>query len=167
MPKEYIQKLEDRIHKTDTCWIWKGENSGQKSSGKYGRFKMFNKTYQAHRVSYEYFTQTKIPDGLVLDHLCRNTLCVNPEHLEAVTRKENTLRGEGRTAKAFRRNVCLYGHPLTGSNLKIDSGRGEQWRTCRTCKNKNQQEYMLRKYGRPMGKTRVEHINHPSIITNQ
>lgn len=66
----------------------------------------------AHRAMFE-LVNGPVPDGLDLDHLCRNTLCVNPDHLEPVTRRENVLRGEGRSAQNARRTTCLHGHELT------------------------------------------------------
>jgi hypothetical protein len=73
-----------------------------------------------------------IPDGLFLDHTCRNRNCVNPQHLDPVTNKENILRGEGSPAKNARKTHCKNGHPLKGENL-VRGSKGE--RVCRTCKN--------------------------------
>lgn len=83
----------------------------------------------AHRVVYEELVGP-IPDGLMLDHLCRVRHCVNPEHLEPVTNRENVLRGEGHSAKAARATHCLKGHPYAGENLRILSNG---WRRCRAC----------------------------------
>jgi hypothetical protein len=75
-----------------TCWLW----SGAMSSGKYGGYGLINvggnKIRNAHRVVYE-LHKGAVPEGLDLDHLCRSRWCVNPEHLEPVTRKENLNRG--------------------------------------------------------------------------
>lgn len=82
-----------RVQKTDTCWIWTGS-----SATGYGVFKGNNKRQgPAHRFAYELLVGP-IPEGLQLDHLCRVTLCVNPQHLEPVTPGENCRR-----AHAFRK----------------------------------------------------------------
>ena len=71
------------------CWNWKG----MKTVAGYGSFSFLSeKRIYAHRFSYESFVES-IPKGLVLDHLCRNPSCVNPDHLEPVTQKENCIRG--------------------------------------------------------------------------
>ena len=71
------------------CWVWYGELN----RNGYGRVWVQGKRLMAHRVVYE-STRGPIPDGMVLDHLCRNRRCCNPDHLEPVTVKENTLRGQ-------------------------------------------------------------------------
>lgn len=75
------------VDKTDTCWNWTGG-----SSSKYGRVRADapeRRQLLAHRVSYE-MANGPIADGLVIDHRCHNTLCVNPDHLRAVTSKQNS-----------------------------------------------------------------------------
>ena len=76
------------------CWLW----VAMLGSGGYGRFKVGNKNVYAHRLSYEHHVGA-IPEGLDLDHLCRTRCCVNPTHLEPVTRKENIRRGLGNCAQ--------------------------------------------------------------------
>lgn len=83
------ERFERQINKTESCWIW----SGPKNELGYGLFtlplgKAKSKSIRAHRWSYEKYVG-KIPDGLVINHLCENPSCVNPEHLEACTQKEN------------------------------------------------------------------------------
>lgn len=77
-----------RIQQAGECWTWTGDRLPKG----YGRFKVDGRDLYAHRWIYEYMV-AEIPDGLVLDHLCRNPPCVNPWHLEPVTTLVNNLRG--------------------------------------------------------------------------
>jgi len=92
------------------------------------------KTY-AHRWSYETFVGP-IPEGLHLDHLCRNRACVNPDHLEPVTIRENLLRGVGPSATNARKTACPQGHPLAGANLYVNPNNSQ--RSCRECGRERQ-----------------------------
>lgn len=97
------------------CWEWTGHLiNGYGSIG--GRL--------AHRVSYMEIVG-QIPDGLELDHLCRNTLCLNPEHLEPVTKRENLRR------VVIAKTHCKRGHEFTPENTWLDTKR--RARHCRTC----------------------------------
>ena len=127
------------------CWLWT-----ETLREGYGRFCMPTnhrpRLAQAHRVSYEMFVGP-IPDGLVLDHLCRVRHCVNPRHLEIVTRQENSLRGQGVAGKQARRTHCPKGHLYGGENLRVYDGR----RKCRECSNaRNRFAYRRRKQMGPM-----------------
>lgn len=84
----------------------------------------------AHRWSYEHYVGP-IPAGLHLDHLCRNPKCVNPEHLEPVTIKENLLRGIGPSARNAAKTHCPVGHPYSPENTYINPNQGQ--RICRSC----------------------------------
>jgi hypothetical protein len=115
-----------KVEVTESCWVWRGV----KTTHGYGAFGLNYKIYRAHKISYE-LINGKIMCGLVLDHLCRNKLCVNPDHLEPVTVRENTMRGVGVTAKNAKKKYCKNNHPLFGDNSYVSSGA----RRCRKCIN--------------------------------
>lgn len=127
-----------QVDQVTGCWNWQG---GKDKNG-YGFFTVEGKQYKAHRWIYEH-TNGPIPEGLVIDHLCRNHSCVNPspDHLEPVTNRENVARGVGFAAHTLRTNTCINGHPLEGDNLKVYQGR----RFCLTCLKKRGEETKLRK----------------------
>ena len=107
------------------CLIWrKGESSG------YGRMRLNGRLVAPYRLMYVYATGAEIPDGYVIDHLCRTPECVNPEHLEAVTVEVNTMRGRCDRAPSVRarllENRCVNGHDLP-------EVRGKANWLCRTC----------------------------------
>jgi hypothetical protein len=106
------------------CWIWLGRAGGEKVQ-KYGVY--LDK--KAHRVVYEHFFGT-IEKGLVCDHLCRNTLCVNPGHIEPTSERENILRGIGTGARNLAKTHCPSGHPYNGDNLRLT---GANYRQCKAC----------------------------------
>lgn len=87
----------------------------------------------AHRWSYEHFVGP-IPDGFQIDHLCRNRKCVNPEHLEAVTPRENVLRSLNPPAMNAKKTHCLHGHPFDAENT-VRSGNRRICKTCRRARN--------------------------------
>lgn len=116
----------------DHCWRWTGGITAQG----YGGFYYDGKEQLAHRDSYERFIGP-VPDDLELDHLCKNTWCVNPEHLEPVTTRENcVVRANSPSGKNLRKTHCVHGHAFTPENtyFRRNPRRGmRQARTCRTC----------------------------------
>ncbi len=127
----------DKVDKGGCCWIW---TAGVR--GGYGGFKVNRKLVDAHRYAFE-LTKGKIPEGLQIDHLCRNHSCVNPEHLEAVTQRENVLRGYGVCANNSRKTHCKRGHELIGNNLGHEKYSTK--RRCKTC-DRNNAKIRQRKY---------------------
>ena len=110
-----------KVDKSRNCWRW----TGYIAETGYGKlYFRSRRPILAHRFSYE-LAFGPIPQGLHLDHLCRNRWCVNPDHLEAVTPAVNIRRG----AKAGKM-ICLRGHLLTGDNIRIRSNGS---RICRKC----------------------------------
>lgn len=112
------------------CWPW---TAGRTTAG-YGIFHPATGTaVYAHRYAYEELVQA-IPDGLELDHVeawgCSTTSCVNPLHLEAVTHRENVLRGRSPMAEQSRQTSCIHGHPYDEQNTYI---RPDGRRDCRAC----------------------------------
>ena len=110
------------------CWIWRGFVNDNGYGLVY--LKEIKRQRRAHRVVYG-LLRGAIPDGLHLDHLCRVRACCNPDHLEPVTPRVNTLRGETIPAAKLKQTHCIHGHELTGENLYIHKKRGT--RNCRTC----------------------------------
>lgn len=97
----------------------------------------------AHRISYEMLIGP-IPSGLQLDHLCRVRHCVNPQHLEPVTNRVNSLRGISLPAQNHRKTHCPQGHAYTPDNVYYH-GAGNRWRICATCQKARSTEYKRRK----------------------
>ena len=119
-----LDRFWSKVNKTDSCWLW----TSTLSSKNYGQFKLDGKMQYAHRVAYKMLVGP-IPKGLTIDHLCRVRNCVNPKHLEPVTQRENTLRGNSPTAINAQKTHCINGHELSENNLyKSSPGR-----RCITC----------------------------------
>jgi hypothetical protein len=116
------------------CWNWTGPtNRG------YGKAHHEGRKMTAHRAVWM-ILRGPIPSGsdTHLDHLCRNTLCVNPDHMEIVSRRENILRGESPYARNARKTHCDHGHEFTPDNTRI---RTDGRRRCRTCHRADSQRY--------------------------
>lgn len=109
------------------------EITGHRSAFGYGAISVDGKQRPAHRVSYELFAP--IPEGLVLDHLCRNPPCINPNHLEPVTDRVNILRGVGCMADYARRTHCPKGHPYDEKNTWVTKVGARRCRACKRVEN--------------------------------
>jgi hypothetical protein len=123
LPPAFVAKV--RVNVETGCWEW----AASLNMGGYGQYVLRRRHYVAHRFSYEQLAGP-IPKGLHLDHLCRVRHCVNPEHLEPVPQRINTLRGIGFAAQNYRKTHCVNGHEYNAENTYW---RREGWRMCRPC----------------------------------
>lgn len=143
---ELIERLMSRVQ-YDTnggCWLWCGSLSAQG----YGRIEVGRGTTAAHRAMYECLVGP-ITEGLVCDHLCRVTACVNPAHIEPVTNAENLARGiPSPSAVNASKTICIHGHEFTAENTALKT---TGYRRCAECHRAACREHYrqakLRKHG--------------------
>jgi len=132
LPSGLVEKFCDKLLLTNkNCWEWYGALRNG-----YGFLSWKGKQPYTHRIMFE-AANGAIPDGLEIDHLCRNRACCNPEHLEAVTPQINVLRGDiGKAARARAklRIHCPHGHPYSGENTYK---RKDGSRECLICRKKS------------------------------
>ena len=121
----------NHVDQSGECWIW----TGKTVTGGYGQARWCGKYYRAHRLSWQLAHGRK--PALTIDHLCRNRLCVRPDHLEEVTQRENVHRG----LLGDLRTHCKHGHELTPENRVPWSGH----RQCLTCRREITRRYKARK----------------------
>lgn len=131
-----LDKLVGKFTIGDDCWEW---TAGIDGAG-YGQLAVQNgegkTSAKAHRLVYE-LLRGPIPEGLELDHLCRNRRCVKPGHLEPVTHAENVSRGRAGAHHAAKTH-CPQGHPYDEANTYVRKDRVNR-RQCRACANQASQ----------------------------
>jgi hypothetical protein len=132
MPVRVDKWFAKHIRPAGECWEW----VGARTMNGYGQLKIAGKSSMAHRALYEYFI-TDIPAGLDLDHLCRNRACVNPWHLEPVTRSTNLFRAANLGRHNTLKTECPQRHPYDEANTRITVKGG---RACRACERERAAE---------------------------
>jgi len=121
-------------HGPDDCWEWRGPVRGVG----YGGFYFNGAAEYAHRFAYQLTHGSPPPDGMDIDHLCRNRLCCNPAHLEAVTHQENIRRGDTLPAMNAAKTHCVNGHPFAGRNLHVLPSGARRCRACNAAASERQ-----------------------------
>ena len=138
MTKTPLQRFEEKYmpEPMSGCWLWIGGVGSGSPTHRYGAFFLDKEVIGAHRASHILY-KGPIPDGLHIDHLCRNTCCVNPDHLEAVTPGDNVRRGVGAAVtSAIHASVthCPSGHEYSQENTYVViTKKGYASRMCRSC----------------------------------
>lgn len=124
--KNLEKRLEEKIEYCPTtgCWLWIAAQDGR-GYGVVQNTLGQKQLSKAHRVIYRSLIGP-IPEDLTLDHLCKTTICVNPDHLEPVTHRENVLRGDSPSAKNAKKSTCPRGHSYNA----VDNRGG---RYCNLC----------------------------------
>jgi hypothetical protein len=119
-----------QVLKTETCWLW----IGAINPNGYGTYHLDGQAQGAHRVSYVMHKGT-IPPGHDIHHICNTPLCVNPDHLAALTRADHLHAGNTFTAQKAAQTHCIHGHEFTAENTYVWRGT----RKCRTCAKERKQ----------------------------
>lgn len=120
------------------CWLWTAATNGDG----YGYVKLPENGFyaRAHRVVYAFY-KGNIPEGRVIDHLCRVRCCVNPEHMRVATDRENVLAGVGPTAQNALKTICCNGHSLVNAYVFRRKRDGRLGRQCRECQAERSRAY--------------------------
>ena len=131
-PRDEEERFWGHVRDDGDCWVW----TAALDRDGYGAFTGYpsKKNWRAHRFAYQRVCGL-IPEGLVLDHLCRNRACVNPSHLEPVTNRVNHQRGFLAT-----RTHCVNGHEFSEENTR----KTKVQRFCRACRRQRVAEYRAR-----------------------
>lgn len=115
--------------KSDGCWQWTRARSGPG----YGYLRFNGKIRSAHSVAVE-LSGRSVPVGKVIDHLCDNRSCINPDHLTIATQQQNILRGTSTSARNAKKKTCPQGHPYNDKNTYLNPRKNTFFRACRKCR---------------------------------
>lgn len=137
-PRPAWHRFWEKVDRLSDCWIW----TASTYANGYGQFTVLGEPIKAHRWAYENLVGP-VPVGMQLDHLChtrdvactggndcKHRRCVNPAHLEPVTARVNSLRGNGRSGVNARKTHCIRNHPFDHANTRITP---KGYRVCRRC----------------------------------
>lgn len=140
---EHWASFWSKVSSQGSCWVW----TGYKERDGYGVFAVHisgtkkSIPFKVYRLSYT-LIKGEIPKGMQIDHLCRNRGCLNPDHLEVVTCKENVLRGNGLCAINKKKTHCPQGHEYNLTNTYYDKNGG---RYCNICRAVAREKYLQKK----------------------
>ena len=126
LDERLVARFWKNVRVTDGCWEWLLSLNDHG----YGQIRINRQPFRAHRLSWQ-IHHGPVPEGMCLDHLCRNRACVNPAHLEPVSVRENNLRGVGACASNAKKTSCRFGHLYTPENTYRRPGFN--FRECITC----------------------------------
>jgi len=144
LPTDIIQRakiatrLLSHVTRKGNCLIWNGHINKKG----YGMMSLNHQAFLVHRISYELF-KGSIPKGLTVDHLCKNKACQNVDHMEAISNKDNILRGNNTAARNSRKTHCIRGHEFTPENIYKQHGNMRMCRECTRISHHN--SYLKRK----------------------
>ena len=124
-----ILKLISNCEITESgCWEWQG----LKHRSGYGQITTLSGRDYTHRVAWALMIGP-IPEGMVIDHICRNRTCFKPSHLRVTTHRQNILAGTGASARNYRKTKCARGHTYTEGNFTFKYAQQRKWRRCSIC----------------------------------
>ena len=153
-PLAKLFKFSLLIEAVGECWFWRGATAVDG----YGLFYLGSFQGRPYRMSYEWKTGAPFPKGLIPDHLCRQPGCVNPDHIEPVSHRENILRGNTVPAYNSQKTECLNGHPFDDKNTyRWKNSQGKNSRACRECvRTRNRTLRAARRKPRKQGSQRAD-----------